>query len=178
MMARSKRKRSEGEVPIRNIKARTEPTMDSLHEVMHLDESADEEHLSDNKDCSACGTHFSSAEAYRYHRETKLMNKTAKFLAVNRIHKKRHLLLCDTVMCCFSTKSKQTLKVEYFRLFLLFSKCANSGTYDASAQEDTPGFDPGHNKPLSRGVKSCFPPMRHMLQEFFQQQGMHINFIA
>lgn len=131
-MRRSKRKRREDELEIRPTKARTEATSDSLHEVMHADEPTHNHQLSDNKDCGACGTHFSSAEAYRFHRETKLLNKTAKFIPTRKIHKKRHLLLCSTMMCCYSTKSKSDLKVKYFCLFIVFH-CSYVGTYDASA---------------------------------------------
>ena len=120
-MRKAKRKRSGGGEVIREVKSRSESTPHSLHEVMHNKEGNISD-LDDNRDCGSCGTHFTSAEAYRYHRDVKLLNKTAKFVPVNKMHKKKHLLLCSKVKCCYSTKTKASLKVGFFFIYLMLPK--------------------------------------------------------
>ena len=110
-MPKNKRKPGGGDSS-RNIRARTEPTQESMHEVMHADLSQQSNVDSNsNKDCVSCNTHFTSVEAYRYHRDTKLLNKTARFVPLSKVRKNRHLLLCPTLMCCYNTKKMKNLKV-------------------------------------------------------------------
>ena len=120
-MSKTKRKRSEVAPESRVVKARNEQTSESLHDVMHSTESGygDSVDAENNRDCASCGTHFPSTEAYRHHREVKLLNKTAKFVDADRVRKNVHHLLCPVVKCCFSTKTKGALKVglKYLILF-------------------------------------------------------------
>ena len=114
-MAGRKRKRSEGGVMIRDIRARTQVTDESLHSVMHnaSDEYGAGVDTGSNRDCGSCGTHFPSPEAYRHHRDVKLLNKTAKFVPSEKIRKNAHHLLCPVIKCCYSAKTKGPLKVGY-----------------------------------------------------------------
>lgn len=141
-MGKAKRKR-ESELNIRATKGRLEETSDSLHEVMHNndEEGAESEYDGTNRDCASCGTHFTSAEAFRYHRDTKLLNKSAKFIPTHKIRKRRHLMLCSVLTCCYNTKTKSDYKVG-FLLFYVFLIVQNVGTYEESTQQrfTTVGF--------------------------------------
>ena len=71
-----------------------------------------------NRDCGSCGTHFTSPEAYKFHRRVKMLNKTTKFMAAYKVKNKRHTLICHHLNCCFSTRKKSILKVGNDYLFL------------------------------------------------------------
>ena len=107
---------------MRAVKARTEETINSQHKVMHnsdaIDDSDENNPIDANRDCGSCGTHFTSPEAYKFHRRVKMLNKTTKFMAAYKVKNKRHTLICHHLNCCFSTRKKSILKVGNVYLFL------------------------------------------------------------
>ena len=106
----------------RNIVARSEETINSQHKVMHNsgtdgdgngggDEFDNEyDRLNANRHCGSCNTRFASPEAYKFHREVKMLNKTTKFLPEHKVTK-NHTMVCSHLTCCFSTDKKTVLKV-------------------------------------------------------------------
>ena len=115
----------------REIKARTEETQQSSHTEMHGDGNANVASQTlihrqyENRDCPHCGTHFTSPEAYQYHKRMKTKNQDSRTIPFKDFKKSIHHIVCPETNCCFSTKQPKNMKVyfgyKYFPPFHLSS---------------------------------------------------------